>query len=97
MLDEPVSALDIGHQLSVMRLARDFAASGGVVAVMHDLNLTAMFADRVVLMQAGRVAAEGTPGEVLTSDRLSRVYACPLQVGQAPAEGRPLILPESAA
>ena len=52
-LDEPVSSLDIGHQLSVMRLARDFAArGGGVVAVMHDLNLTSMFADQVVMMQS---------------------------------------------
>ncbi|MDO5371806.1 MAG: heme ABC transporter ATP-binding protein [Paracoccus sp. (in: a-proteobacteria)] len=97
LLDEPVSALDIGHQLAVMRLARDFAAGGGgVVAVMHDLNLTAMFADRVVLMESGRLAAEGAPAEVLTSDRLSQVYACPLQVGKAPAEG-PFILPQSAA
>lgn len=97
LLDEPVSALDIGHQLAVMRLAADFAGQGGgVVAVMHDLNLTAMFADRVLLLQSGRVAAEGTPAQVLTSALLSRVYGCALRVGEAPAAG-PFVLPQSAA
>jgi len=67
-LDEPVASLDIGHQLTVMRIARDFAeAGGGVVAVMHDLNLTAMFADVVCVLHAGRVAANGPPSQVLTS------------------------------
>lgn len=97
LLDEPVSALDIGQQLSVMRLARNFAdQGGGVIAVMHDLNLTAMFADRVALVQTGRIAAEGTPAEVLTSARLSRVYGCALRVGEAPASC-PFVLPQSAA
>ncbi len=53
LLDEPVSSLDIRHQLSIMRLARRFAdAGGGVIAILHDLNLTAMFADHVVMMRA---------------------------------------------
>ena len=65
LLDEPVSALDIAHQLEVMQIARDFAdAGGGVVAVMHDLNLTAMFADRIVLLAEGHVLSAGTVAEV---------------------------------
>ena len=52
LLDEPVSSLDIKHQLIIMNIARDFARSGGgVIAILHDLNLTAMFADRIFVMQ----------------------------------------------
>ncbi|NHF72027.1 heme ABC transporter ATP-binding protein [Paracoccus xiamenensis] len=88
LLDEPVSSLDIAHQLTVMRLAADYARrGGGVIAVMHDLNLTAMFAHRVLLMQGGRVLGEGTPAEVMTDALLSRAYGCQLTVSQTPAEG----------
>lgn len=88
LLDEPVSSLDIAHQLAVMRLAADYARrGGGVVAVMHDLNLTAMFAQRILLMQNGRVLGEGTPPEVMTDALLSRAYGCQLSVSQTPAEG----------
>jgi len=93
-LDEPVSALDIGHQLQVMRLARDYARQGGgVVAVMHDLNLTAMFADRIVLMEAGEVAAAGPVAQVLRPDILSRVYGCRLSVMSAATEPKLLVVP----
>ncbi|WP_412507711.1 heme ABC transporter ATP-binding protein [Roseovarius sp. SYSU LYC5161] len=95
-LDEPVSSLDIGHQLAVMRLATEFAqAGGGVVAVMHDLNLTAMYADSVAVMQAGRIAAAGPTREVLTSPLLSRVYDCDLRLNTPPADGTPYILPHA--
>ena len=94
-LDEPVAALDIGQQLAVMRLARRFAdAGGGVVAVMHDLNLSAMFADRLALIVGGRLAAIGAPAEVLTDDHLSCAYGCPLRVNLAPATG-PWIVPQA--
>jgi iron complex transport system ATP-binding protein len=80
-LDEPVASLDIRHQLAIMAIARDFAArGGGVVAVMHDLNLTAMFADHVVLLKSGRIEGEGRPQAVLTADRLEAVYGCRLEV-----------------
>ena len=93
-LDEPVSALDIGHQMQVMQLAQDYArAGGGVVAVMHDLNLTAMFADHVVLLEAGEIAAAGTPAQVMRSDILSRVYDCRLTVIRAAEEPRVLVVP----
>nr|WP_254368187.1 heme ABC transporter ATP-binding protein [Paracoccus sp. Z118] len=88
LLDEPVSSLDIGHQLMVMRLARAFASEGGgVVAVLHDLNLTAAHVDHVLLLQCGRVAASGAPAEVLTAPRLSVVYGCDLQVISLPPRG----------
>lgn len=96
-LDEPVSSLDIGQQLSVMQTARDFVqAGGGVVAVMHDLNLTAMFADHVVVMQSGRIAGAGRPQEVLTSATLSAVYGCALRISTPPSADVPYLLPQSA-
>lgn len=95
-LDEPVSSLDIGHQLQVMRIARGFAdAGGGVVAVMHDLNLTAMFADAVTLIAEGRVLGDGAPEAVLSDDLLSQAYRCPLRVNTPPLRGT-FLLPHAA-
>ncbi len=96
LLDEPVSSLDIRHQLVIMKIAQDFAAAGGgVIAILHDLNLTAMFADSIVVMQNGRVAASGAPGEVLQDDLIAGVFGCALRVGMAPPRGMPFVLPQS--
>jgi len=97
-LDEPVASLDIGHQLGVMELARRYAdRGGGVIAVMHDLNLTAMFADQVTLLSKGEVAATGEVANVLTDDLLSAAYACTLRVNMAPSAGKTFLLPQTAA
>lgn len=97
LLDEPVSNLDIKHQLVIMNIARDYAdRGGGVIAVLHDLNLTAMFADRVSVMNRGRVAFEGTPPEAISDDVMRNVFDCPLKVGAAPGRGAPFVLPQSA-
>lgn len=97
MLDEPVSSLDIAHQLQVMSLARSFAeAGGGVVAVMHDLNLTGLFADHVLIMADGQVLAAGSPAEVMTDEILSRTYGCSLNVNATPVGLAPFVLPHSA-
>ncbi|MCL3883380.1 heme ABC transporter ATP-binding protein [Marivita sp. GX14005] len=97
LLDEPVSSLDIGHQLLVMRLLRDYARrGGGVIAVMHDLNLTAMFADAVRMVHDGRIIAAGAPAEVLTDAILSRAYGCALRVNRAPAGQATWLLPHMA-
>lgn len=95
-LDEPVASLDIRHQLVIMGIAREFArAGGGVVAVMHDLNLTAMFADTVTMLRRGRVVASGTPAQVMTDSLVGRVFDCDLKVGAVPAAGTPFVLPQS--
>lgn len=97
LLDEPVASLDILHQLAIMRLARDFCrAGGGVIAIMHDLNLTALFADHVVLMREGRVIAAGTPKDTITDDNLHAVFATRLSVSQKPKDDTPFVLPHSA-
>ena len=96
LLDEPVSSLDIKHQLLIMNIARDFSRrGGGVIAILHDLNLTAMFADRIFLMHRGRVAAAGSPAEVLTDTLISEVFECPLKVNALPAHDTPFILPQA--
>ncbi|MBO6901236.1 MAG: heme ABC transporter ATP-binding protein [Rhizobiaceae bacterium] len=97
-LDEPVSSLDIRHQLVIMNIAREFAeAGGGVVAILHDLNLTAMYADQVAVVHRGRLAAAGEPRTVLTDDLLETVFECRLQVSVAPPSGGMFVLPQSAA
>ncbi|MFI0848131.1 heme ABC transporter ATP-binding protein [Mesorhizobium sp. IMUNJ 23232] len=97
-LDEPVSSLDIKHQLVIMDIARDYARrGGGVVAILHDLNLTAMYADRVFVMHRGRVAASGEPREVLNDELIESVFDCRLRVGALPAGNVPFVLPQSVA
>ncbi|TGQ69378.1 heme ABC transporter ATP-binding protein [Mesorhizobium sp. M00.F.Ca.ET.186.01.1.1] len=97
-LDEPVSSLDIKHQLIIMNIARDFArGGGGVVAILHDLNLTAMYADRIFVMHRGRLAATGSPRDVLSDDMIEKVFDCRLKVGALPAANMPFVLPQSAA
>ncbi len=94
-LDEPVASLDLGHQLQVMRLARSYAdRGGGVVAVMHDLNLSAMFADRLAFLIDGRLVADGPPAEVLTSALLEQAYGCKVALNTAPARG-PWFVPQA--
>jgi iron complex transport system ATP-binding protein len=96
-LDEPVSSLDIKHQLVIMNIAREFASrGGGVVAILHDLNLTSMFADHVAVMSRGAIAASGNPKDVFTDDLIHRVFECRLRVGALPASGCPFVLPQSA-
>lgn len=94
-LDEPVASLDIGHQLMVMRLARRFAeAGGGVVAVMHDLNLTTMMADHLLLLQSGRLLAQGRATEIIADGPLRSAFGCRLRVNSLPAQG-PWLLPQA--
>ncbi|MES0038438.1 heme ABC transporter ATP-binding protein [Mesorhizobium sp. M0046] len=95
-LDEPVSSLDIKHQLIIMDIACDFARrGGGVVAILHDLNLTAMYADRIFVMHRGRLAATGSPQQVLSDELIEKVFDCRLKVGVLPAANMPFVLPQS--
>lgn len=75
LLDEPTAYLDVGHQLGLMKLCRELAAEGRAVAVvLHDLPLALGYADRVAVMDRGRLLALGTPGEILSSGVLDRVF-----------------------
>ncbi|MFF2392926.1 heme ABC transporter ATP-binding protein [Nocardia sp. NPDC058114] len=95
LLDEPTAALDLGHQEAVLRLAATRAAEGAaVVVVVHDLGVAAAYADRVTVLDAGRVAADGPPREILTRELLTAVYHHPVDVFDHPTTGAQLVLPE---
>ncbi|MGN0095845.1 MAG: heme ABC transporter ATP-binding protein [Corynebacterium sp.] len=87
LLDEPTAAMDIGHQERTMRSVRRVAAGGvGVIVVLHDLNLAAQYCDRLALLGDGRIEAVGSPAEVCTAERLSRVYEWPVSVDEMHGE-----------
>ncbi len=93
LMDEPTSALDLGHQVGVLELVDDLRRHDGlgVIAAMHDLTTAARFADRLVLLDQGRVVAAGSPATVLDPDLLSGVYATPLTVRVI--DGERVVLP----
>ena len=75
-LDEPLTFLDIRHQIDFMKRIRTFTDAADVVTVgvVHDLNLAARFADQILMMNGGRIVANGTPSEVLTTERIEQVF-----------------------
>ena len=75
-LDEPLTFLDIRHQIDFMKRIRSFTDDADVVTVgvVHDLNLAARFADQIVMLNGGRIVAHGTPSEVLTTERIEQVF-----------------------
>ncbi|MFC8067753.1 heme ABC transporter ATP-binding protein [Streptomyces sp. NPDC057293] len=94
LLDEPTAALDLRHQELVLRLCRERARAGdAVVVVLHDLALAAAYSDRVAILRAGRIAAEGLPAEVFDEDLLSEVYDQPVEVLPHPRTGALLVVP----
>jgi iron complex transport system ATP-binding protein len=96
LVDEPTVSLDARHQLVVMRLLRDAARAGGaVLAVVHDLALAARFADRVLVMDRGRLIADAPPGEALTPQRIAGAFGVDAVIidtadGAIPIARRPL-------
>jgi len=93
VLDEPTAALDIGHQQQALELLDALRSAEGltVVAAMHDLTLAAQYADRVVLLDRGRLVADGTPVEVLTEALLAQHYGVAVDVVRV--DGRIAVLP----
>lgn len=92
LLDEPTAALDIRHQETVLAVAREGARAGAaVVVVLHDLSLAAAYADRICLMERGRVRADGAPRDVLDPELLSVVYQHPVRV--VDVDGLPVVVP----
>ena len=90
--DEPLAALDPGHQLQVMALLQDLARGGmTVVAVLHDLAMAQRFCDRLLLLAGGRLVADGTPEAVLTAARLADVYGVTAWTGEV--AGRRMVMP----
>jgi iron complex transport system ATP-binding protein len=92
LLDEPTTFLDLRHQISIYRLLQELSRKGLlVVAVTHDLNLAAAYADRVVMLKAGRLTADGAPADTLRRETLAEVFGVQAAIQQN-AAGRPWIL-----
>ncbi len=92
LLDEPTASLDLAHQHSCLRVARQFAANGsGVLLVLHDPNLALHYADDVTLLCCGQVIAQGTPEQVLTRQNLERVYGVKIEILHSANTQKPFI------
>ena len=75
LLDEPTSSLDLLHQVALYRILQNLCSGGMlVVSVTHDLNLAGMYADRLILLRAGRVKADGAPASVMQPDTIAQVF-----------------------
>lgn len=93
LADEPITALDPAHQLDAMSLLRAVSREGtGVVAVLHDLALAARFCDRIVVLSAGRLLADGPPDAALSDALLARAFGVTAERGRA-ADGTGYLLP----
>jgi iron complex transport system ATP-binding protein len=97
LLDEPTASLDLRHQLDLVAVAKQCAARGTTtIAIVHDLNLAALMAERVIVLGHGRLAADGAPADTINDDTLSRVFGVSSAVGRMPDAGVPFVLPHRA-
>jgi iron complex transport system ATP-binding protein len=95
LLDEPTSSLDLRYQINLVETGKRRAQAGtAVIAILHDLNLAARFADRVVVLHRGHLVASGTPGETITSAMLRNVFEVDTDVGLI-AGPLPHVLPQA--
>jgi iron complex transport system ATP-binding protein len=96
LLDEPTAHLDLRHQSGLLNLVQELAREQhlAVLMALHDLNLVALYSDRVALLVDGRLRTSGLPDEVLTPAHLTESYRVPLSVTVHPEYGTPLILPD---
>ncbi|SHK61806.1 iron complex transport system ATP-binding protein [Pseudonocardia thermophila] len=95
LLDEPTTFLDLAHQVEVLELVARLNVEFGrtVVMVLHDLNLAARYAERLVTMKDGRIVAQGAPAEVMTEEMLADVFGLAARVIPDPVAGTPLVVP----
>ena len=95
LLDEPTTHLDLRHQTGIYDTVRALTRANGVavLSVLHDLNLAALYCDRLLLLAGGRVVAQGTPTQVLLGPLLREAYGVPVHVGINAATGTPTVLP----
>lgn len=93
LLDEPTTALDLGHQQMLMHTLRELAELGiGIIMVLHDVNLAARYADKILALQLGELLAFGTPGEVITKTNMERLFGTKLTVVPHPHHLSPIVV-----
>jgi iron-chelate-transporting ATPase len=92
LLDEPISALDVSHQVEVLALVHRLAADRGlgVILVLHDVNMAARFCDEILALHSGKVIARGTPQEIMTPQCLKSIYGIEMGILPHPDTGQPL-------
>ena len=96
-LDEPTASLDLRHQIDIVATVRRYASRGTtILVILHDLNLAAISADRVVVLDRGRIAGDGIPRDVITESMLARVFGVTSAVGRVPPPNTPFVLPHAA-
>jgi iron-chelate-transporting ATPase len=95
LLDEPISALDIAHQLEVLELVRSLSRERGlgVVVVLHDINMAARFCDDLIALKGGRLLASGPVDEIVQADRLGEIYGVKMGTIAHPHGGLPICYP----
>lgn len=92
-LDEPLNNLDVKHQYKALEIIKNFTQNeNSAVVVLHDLNLAAQYADKILLMKSGKVAAYGTPEEVFTAENISEAYNFPCTICDHPITSNPMII-----
>lgn len=96
LLDEPTTWLDLPHQIEILRLLARLRRERGrcVVAVLHDLNLAARYADHLVLLAPGRLVAEGPPARVLTAGHIATAFDMSAMIVPDPVSATPMVIPE---
>lgn len=97
LLDEPTTYLDIAHQVELLELFRSLNRNNGytLVAVLHDLNQACRYADHLIVMAGGRIAAEGSPSELMTTELVADVFGLDSVIIDDPVSHTPLIIPRS--
>lgn len=94
LLDEPTTYLDVTHQIEVLELCRELVGEGRtVVAVLHDLQMAARYADHLVALRDGALVAQGTPAQVLTPELIEAAFGLRATVVKDPESGTPLVVP----
>ncbi|MFS0872634.1 ABC transporter ATP-binding protein [Paenibacillus xylanilyticus] len=94
-LDEPTTFLDITYQVEILDLLTDLNRKHGttIVMVLHDINLSARYADHIIALHQGKLVAEGTPSEVITSTMVKDIFGLDCTVVEDPLSGSPLVVP----
>ncbi|MGK6317388.1 ATP-binding cassette domain-containing protein [Neorhizobium sp. DT-125] len=92
LLDEPISALDIAHQIEILSLVRRLSHAKGltVLVVLHDVNMAARFCDEIIALHTGRLVARGMPSAIMKPDELKKIYGVQMAVMAHPAMGHPI-------
>jgi iron complex transport system ATP-binding protein len=97
LMDEPISNLDINHQIQIMDLIKGYQREKGVTVVMvlHDLNIAAQYCEKLILLNRGEIFCSGEPESVLTRDNIRAVYGIDVHIMENPLSGHPMVVPIS--